>query len=59
MQRVDFLNRVRAALRHPKLNERIILCKRTPDLPAWWEPGLTHDIDLIKGISKYVIVTKH
>lgn len=53
LQRIEFMARVRAALRHPKLDERIRLCKKTPDLPFWWQPGVPHDLHLLMGIAKY------
>lgn len=52
LQRVEFMCRVRAALKHPLINERMQLCKKTPDLPLWWEPGV-HDFDLLNGVAKY------
>jgi hypothetical protein len=50
LSRVEFMARVRAAVKHSKFMERIKLCKRTPELPAWWECGSIHDIHLIKAV---------
>lgn len=52
LQRIEFMTRIRETLANPKLNERIRLAKRTPDLPTWWEIG-DHDLDLMKAVAKY------
>lgn len=38
IQRVEFMVRVRTAVRHPQLEERIELCRKTPDLPPVCSP---------------------
>ena len=49
LSRVEFMSRVRSALKHPHLDERIELCtQRTPDFPPWWQCGGRHDLDLLK-----------
>lgn len=59
LQRVDLMARVRQALASANdssddrtLEEKLKLCKRTPDFPSWWETG-RHDLELLKGIAKH------
>lgn len=59
LQRVELLSRVRQILASANgraglqsLEEKLKLCKRTPDFPSWWEIG-RHDLELMKGIAKH------
>ena len=50
--RVELMARLRAALRHPKLQQRLHLCRKTGEMPLWWESPL-HDTDLLNGVAKH------
>ncbi|XP_071959040.1 chromodomain-helicase-DNA-binding protein 8-like [Antedon mediterranea] len=53
LHRIDLLLKVRnEVLHHPKLEERLKLCKRSMELPEWWKLG-KHDHDLIIGVARY------
>ncbi|XP_033117287.1 chromodomain-helicase-DNA-binding protein 8-like [Anneissia japonica] len=53
LHRIDLLLKVRnEVLHHPKLEERLKFCKRSMELPEWWELG-KHDHDLIVGVARY------
>lgn len=49
--RVELMNRVRQALRHPLIEERIKLCRKASDFPGWWSVG-EHDLELMKATAK-------
>ncbi|KAJ8302947.1 hypothetical protein KUTeg_019343 [Tegillarca granosa] len=51
LARIDLLNKIRTEiLTHPKLEERIMLCQSSWDLPSWWING-KHDKDLLLGAA--------
>jgi hypothetical protein len=39
-------------LDHKDLDERLKLCKVSPEFPRWWEPG-KHDKALMQGVAKH------
>ena len=41
-------------LPHPRLEQRLKLCKTSADVPDWWVPG-KHDKDLLIGVAKLVL----
>lgn len=52
LDRMELMSKIRDdVLRHPKLDERLKLCKTSADMPEWWIPG-RHDRDLLAGIAK-------
>lgn len=54
LDRMELMSKIREdVLRHPKLEERLKLCKTSADMPDWWIPG-RHDKDLLAGVAKYV-----
>jgi chromodomain-helicase-DNA-binding protein 7 len=52
LDRMDLMTKIREEiLVHPKLDEKLKLCKTSADMPEWWIPG-RHDRDLLVGVSK-------
>lgn len=51
---IELLSKIREEiLPHPRLDQRLRLCKTSADVPDWWVPG-KHDKDLLIGVAKYV-----
>ncbi len=38
---------------HPEFDQLVTLCEASFEVPHWWIP-VTHDVDLINGVSRYV-----
>lgn len=52
LDRMDLMSKIREEiLQHPKLDDRLKLCKTSADMPEWWIPG-RHDRDLLVGVAK-------
>ncbi|KAI1285481.1 Chromodomain-helicase-DNA-binding protein 7 [Halotydeus destructor] len=53
LARIDLLSKVREeVLLHPELEDRLMLCQPSIELPDWWICG-KHDKDLLLGAAKY------
>ncbi|KAG8231203.1 hypothetical protein J437_LFUL010900 [Ladona fulva] len=53
LERIELLRRVREdILSHPRLGERLALCRPSSELPEWWIPG-RHDRELVLGAAKH------
>ena len=52
LHRIEILSKIRQEIiPHPRLEERLALCRMTADMPDWWQPG-RHDRDLLVGAAK-------
>ncbi|VDO01589.1 unnamed protein product [Rodentolepis nana] len=52
LSRIKLLNRIRnVILTHEHLEERLVLCQRSSDLPEWWVPG-QHDRELLEAVAR-------
>lgn len=52
LERLELLSKIREdVLHHPKLDDRLRLCRTSADMPEWWIPG-RHDKDLLLGVAK-------
>ena len=51
---IEMLSKIREEIiTHPRLDQRLRLCKTSADVPDWWIPG-KHDKDLLLGVAKFV-----
>ena len=52
LHRIDLLLKIRnEVLQHPDRDRRLKRCRRSMELPEWWEPG-KHDRDLVIGTAR-------
>ncbi|XP_022082169.1 chromodomain-helicase-DNA-binding protein 8-like [Acanthaster planci] len=55
LHRIDLLLKIRnEVLPHPELTARMRHCRKSLELPDWWEVGI-HDRDLVIGVARYGI----
>ena len=53
LHRIDLLLKVRnEACPHPEMEIRMRHCRKSLELPDWWEVGV-HDRDLLIGVARY------
>ncbi|XP_076818794.1 uncharacterized protein LOC143464735 isoform X2 [Clavelina lepadiformis] len=53
LYRIRLLDKIRCdVLPNPKLNERLGLCQRSPELPIWWRCGV-HDHELLIAMDRH------